>query len=60
LSPTLGFEYMIGAHFSIGGEAEWYYLDLEGENSDIYYGSTYQFEQKSHGTDTHLIVRYRF
>jgi hypothetical protein len=64
LSPTLGFEYLIGKRFSIGGEAEWFYLDVDGERKSTSNGSSNlpknTFEQKANGTDTHLIVRYRF
>ena len=31
IGPTLGFEYLFGGHFSVGGEASYTFLDLEGE-----------------------------
>lgn len=64
LSPTLGFEYLINKHFSIGGEVEWFYLDVDGEfkvtDSDISNPTTSTYGQQSNGTDAHLIVRYMF
>ena len=64
VSPTLGFEYLINKRFSIGGEAEWFYLDVDGEATYTSAGSTLASPvkrgQKSNGTDTQLILRYRF
>jgi len=63
ISPTLGFEYVFGGHFSVGGEAAYSFLDVEGEstsrvgNLDL---STLRTEQKSQGTQTRLIFRYMF
>ena len=59
ISPTLGFEYHLSKRFSIGGEAEWFYQDIDhersGTDSDATNGSS-----KSSGTDTRLIVRFKF
>src|SRR6185503_6947800 len=33
ISPTLGFEYLINEHFSLSGEAEWFYQDLDSDIS---------------------------
>jgi hypothetical protein len=59
ISPTLGFEYLINDRFSIGGEAEWFYQDVESELSHTSLNSATS-ESKSNGTDTRLIVRFRF
>lgn len=59
LSPTLGFEYLIGERFSIGAEAEWFYQELDFDRNDRLSGSS-SGESTSHGTDTRLIVRFRF
>jgi hypothetical protein len=59
ISPTLGFEYLINDRFSIGGEAEWFYQDVESELSRTTLNSA-TAESKSNGTDTRLIVRFRF
>jgi hypothetical protein len=68
ISPTLGLEYLFGEHFSIGGEVQWSYQRIEGstqsENVDrfgeVTEGLRESYEQTDQGTDTHLIVRYRF
>jgi hypothetical protein len=59
ISPTLGFEYMINERFSIGGEAEWFYQDVDFDRDDTLSGAA-RGESKSNGTDTRLIVRFRF
>jgi hypothetical protein len=60
ISPTLGFEYLINEHFSLGGEAEWFYQDLDSDISqtDAEVAGTAKF--KSNGTATRLIVRFKF
>jgi hypothetical protein len=50
ISPTLGFEYLINDRFSIGGEAEYFFQDIDGDSGDT----------ESSGTDTRLIVRFKF
>jgi len=59
IGPAIGFEYLFGEHFSIGAEASYTFLDLEGESG---VGSSFrtEIEQKSNGTDTQFIFRYRF
>jgi hypothetical protein len=57
ISPTVGFEYLINKHISIGGEAEWFYADVDSSPDD---GFFYGADQKSQGTDTRLVVRVRF
>jgi len=49
IAPTLGFEYSFNKHLSIGGEAEWFYQDINGD-----------LDAKATGTDTRLILRFRF
>ena len=58
ISPTLGFEYLINEHFSFGGEAEWFYQDLDSDISrtDVMGNA----KLKSNGTATCLIVRFTF
>lgn len=64
VGPSIGFEYLFGEHFSIGGEASYTFIDIEGESKSRTSGSTTttrgNVEQKSSGTATRLIVRYRF
>ena len=59
ISPTLGFEYLISDRFSIGGEAEWFYQDLDSSRSQTNLSAA-TAQSKSNGTDTRLIVRFRF
>jgi hypothetical protein len=64
IGPTVGFEYLFGGHFSVGGEASYTFLDVDGEStSRIGNGisqSTLKIEQKTNGTQTRLIFRYMF
>jgi hypothetical protein len=64
IGPTLGFEYLFAGHFSVGGEASYTFLDVDGESSSrIGNGvsqSTLRIEQKTNGTQTRLIFRYMF
>ena len=63
IGPTLGFEYIFGQHFSVGGEASYTFLDLDGESTarvGNFAASTMDIEQKSQGTQTRLIFRYMF
>jgi hypothetical protein len=58
ISPTFGFEYLINEHFSLGGEAEWFYQDLDSDISQTDVAGTAKL--KSNGTATRLIVRFTF
>jgi hypothetical protein len=63
IGPTLGFEYLFGGHFSIGGEASYTFLDLDGKSTvriNNFALSTSETEQKSSSTQTQLIFRYMF
>lgn len=63
IGPTLGFEYLFGGHFSVGGEASYTFLDLEGEARATigdFEVSNVETKQKSNGTQTRLIFRYMF
>jgi hypothetical protein len=63
IGPAIGFEYLFGGHFSVGGEASYTFVDLEGESRSRYgssFPSTVDIEQKTHGTQTRLIFRYMF
>jgi hypothetical protein len=63
VGPTVGFEYLFGQHFSVGGEAAYTFLDVEGESKSrlgAISESVSTVEQKTHGTQTRLIFRYMF
>lgn len=64
IGPAIGFEYQFGEHFSVGGEANYTFVDVDGDLKSTTSGSTTvirgNIEQKSSGTDTQLIFRYRF
>lgn len=65
IGPAIGFEYLFGEHFSIGGEASYTFLDIEGAATTTRSDSTtalprVDIEQQSSGTSTRLIIRYRF
>jgi hypothetical protein len=64
IGPAIGFEYLFGERFSIGGEASYSFLDLEGESVASTVGSSsssrVDIDQQTSGTDTWLILRYRF
>lgn len=64
IGPAVGFEYLFGQHFSVGGEASYSFLDVEGESTarlgNGLSQSTLETEQKTNGTQTRLIVRYMF
>jgi len=66
IGPTVGFEYSFGQHFSVGGEASYSFLDLEGKSASRFNSSGFvtnqleDIEQKSQGTQTRLIFRYMF
>ncbi len=63
IGPTLGFEYLFGGRFSVGGEASYTFLELEGEAKSRFGNvstSTVNFDQSSQGTQTRLIFRYMF
>jgi hypothetical protein len=51
ISPTLGFEYLINERFSVGGEAEYFFQDIDRDGAG---------DSETSGTDTRLIVRFRF
>jgi hypothetical protein len=50
ISPTIGFEFMFNERLSIGGEAEYFFQDVEGDD----------FDTQNSGTDTRLILRFKF
>ncbi|WP_153067184.1 hypothetical protein [Steroidobacter cummioxidans] len=63
IGPTLGFEYLFGGQFSVGGEASYTFLELEGKARSRVgnlSSSTADFDQSSQGTQTRLIFRYMF
>ena len=64
IGPAIGFEYLFGKHFSVGGEASYTFVDLDGESTATTSSGTRpsrtDFEQKGSSTSTRLIVRYRF
>lgn len=63
IAPSIGFEYLIGEHFSIGGEASYSFLDVDGDGSSRSNSGTVtrvETSQESSGTQTQLILRYMF
>lgn len=50
VAPTLGFEYLFNEHVSLGGEAEYFFQDVDRAGGD----------QERSGTNTRLILRFRF
>jgi hypothetical protein len=64
IGPAVGFEYLFGGHFSVGGEASYTFLDVDGESTSRFGSglgeSTLKIEQKTNGTQTRLIFRYMF
>jgi hypothetical protein len=58
VAPTFGFEYLFNSHFTLGGEAAYFYDHFE---SDQRFGSSNSdFESESIGTEAFLILRYYF
>lgn len=58
ISPTIGFEYQFNRRFSIGGEAAWYYEEV---NSDIDFPpGIAEVDSERNGTETYLIFRFFF
>jgi hypothetical protein len=65
VGAALGFEYLFAKHFSIGGEASYQYLDVDGDTKSETDPATRaatksSSSQTSSGTMTQLILRYRF
>jgi hypothetical protein len=60
ISPTLGFEYLVTDRFSIGGEAEWFYEDLDFDYPRSFVVRARPLAVESTGTNTRLILRFRF
>ncbi|MFC4309042.1 hypothetical protein ACFPN2_08120 [Steroidobacter flavus] len=58
VAPTFGFEYLFGQHLSLGGELEYRFVDLEGNFRQQ--GLTRDTERKSQGTQTRVVLRYKF
>lgn len=58
ISPTIGFEYQFNRRFSIGGEAAWYYQDIDIDNDAG--SATAKADIEQNGTETNLIFRYFF
>jgi hypothetical protein len=64
IGPTVGFEYLFGQHFSVGGEAGYTFYKLEGDSR--YQGSSpglninEEREHKTDGSETRLVFRYMF
>ena len=53
VSPTLGIEYAFNDHLSIAGEAEYFFQDTDANRDDTP-------DQSANGTDTRLLIRFRF
>lgn len=67
IGPTVGFEYLFGQRFSVGGEASYSFVDLDGktvQTTTTIFGSTTRTEadiaRESSGSQTRLIFRYMF
>lgn len=62
IGPAIGFEYLVGEHFSIGGEASYSFVDLDGNStySADLVPSSYPKKEKTSGTTTQVIFRYMF
>jgi hypothetical protein len=74
LAPTIGFEYHFTSSFSIGAEVEFYYVKLSGDETETdytYYKDSWsthsqkdsevtKIDSKYSGTDSRIVVRYRF
>lgn len=64
IGPAVGFEYLFAQHFSVGGEVNYTFLDIDGESKDNSFGTSSPTvettENKSQGTQTRLIFRYMF
>lgn len=58
VAPTVGFEYLFGKHFSMGGEVAYSFQQLDREMSG--WTATPSGELDSQGTQTRFIVRYMF
>jgi len=62
IGPAVGFEYLFGQHFSVGGEASYSFYKLEGDRKykGFITNSTEDFERKADGSETRLVFRYMF
>jgi len=61
IAPTLGFEYWIIEHLTIGAEVAWEYVDLDGSyTSNFAPSSSTSVDSKSNGTRTNIILRFYF
>ena len=56
ISPTLGFEYEVTERFSVGGEAEWFYLDMDRDSGL----NVPEVNRKEQGTETRVLFRFKF
>jgi hypothetical protein len=50
---------VLNRHFSIGGEAEWFYQDVDTDSAQPF-TMPQSAHSKTNGTNTHLIVRFMF
>jgi hypothetical protein len=58
VAPTFGFEYLFNAHFTLGGEAAYFYQRLD--DSDNFGSGHSDLESERTGTESFLILRYFF
>lgn len=58
IAPTLGFEYFFTPHLSLGGEAEFYYESLDGEEDDD--RDSIDVDETVFSTDSRLVLRFYF
>ena len=61
--PTFGVEYLITDHFSLGGEIEFFYTNLNGKTEESYPDTdtvSYDTNSTSSGTNGRVVLRYYF
>jgi len=58
VAPTIGFEYFVIEHVSIGGEVAYEYSSIDGDTTGTF--STTSTEQEFSGTRTNILLRYYF
>jgi hypothetical protein len=58
VAPTFGFEYLFNSHFTLGGEAAYFYQHIESD--ETFGAGRSDFESDETGTEGFLILRYFF
>lgn len=61
IAPTLGVEYFLGRHISLGGEVEYYYEKMDTDHTYSYADITDRDgEQTDSGLDSRVVLRFYF